>query len=59
MIKRSINIEEIGVNCEGIARIDNKVYFIKGAIPGDIVDINIVKDKGRYAMSPGIAPLMK
>ena len=32
-----------------IARIDNKVYFIENALPGDVVDLRIVKDKKSYA----------
>ena len=32
-----------------ITRIDEKVYFIEGVVPGDIVDIIISKDKKSYA----------
>lgn len=34
---------------KGIARVDGKVVFIDGAIPGDVVDASLVEDKGRYA----------
>ena len=49
MIKKHVEIEDIGVNCEGICRIDDKVYFVPGAFPKDIVTLKVKKDKGRYA----------
>ena len=33
---------------EGIASIDGKLCFIKGALPDEIVDIEIIEDKGNY-----------
>ena len=33
---------------EGIASIDGKLCFIKGALPNELVDIDILEDKGNY-----------
>ncbi|MBR4830475.1 MAG: class I SAM-dependent RNA methyltransferase [Bacilli bacterium] len=33
---------------EGIASIDGKLVFIKGALPNEEVDIDIIEDKGNY-----------
>ena len=33
---------------EGIASIDGKLCFIKGALPNEIVNIEIIEDKGNY-----------
>lgn len=48
MIKREIEIEKLGINGEGVTHIDGKICFVKGAIPGDWVDIKISKDKSKY-----------
>jgi 23S rRNA (uracil1939-C5)-methyltransferase len=40
-----------GYAAEGkaLARIDGKVYFIEGAVPGDVVDIRLTKNKKDWA----------
>ena len=35
----------------GIAKIDGKTYFIEYALPGENVDIEIVKDKSKYTVA--------
>jgi len=42
-------IESLDHQGRGIARINNKVIFIENALPGEIVDINITKEKKRYS----------
>jgi len=44
------NIEIAGAGAEGkaIARIDNQVVFVPFAVPGDVVDIQVVRKKKSY-----------
>ena len=35
---------------EGITRVDNKVVFVKYALPGEEVDIDIIKSKKNYSI---------
>ena len=48
-------IEDIGVNGEGIGKIDGYTLFIKDAVIGDVVEAKIMKAKKSY----GYARLMK
>lgn len=34
---------------KGIARVDGKVIFVEGTLPGDVIDARLTEDKGRYA----------
>jgi len=43
-----VEIFDISENGEGIGKIDGKVVFVKGALPGDSFEIEITKDKGSY-----------
>ena len=49
-------IEVTGYAAEGksLARIDGKVYFIEGAVPGDVVDILLSKNKKDWAEGKAI-----
>lgn len=38
----SVVIEDTVVDGRGLARVDGKVVFVKGAIPGDVVDLEVV-----------------
>ena len=44
-------VEVIGYAAEGrsLAKIDGKVYFIEGAVPGDTVDLLLTKNKKDWA----------
>lgn len=44
-----VEIERIAFGGKGIARQDGKVLFVRGGLPGDLLDIKIIKDKGSYA----------
>ena len=55
MILLRAEIEDIGVNGEGIGKIDGYTLFIKDAVIGDVVEAKIMKAKKSY----GYARLMK
>ena len=48
MIRKHINIDKLGINGEGVTYIDGKVCFVKGALPEDVVEVKIKKDKKKY-----------
>ena len=35
---------------QGLAKIQNKVCFIKGGIPNEIIDIDVIKDNKNYSV---------
>jgi len=41
-------IENIGAEGKSLARVDNVVVFVKDAVPGDVVDLQVFRKKGRY-----------
>jgi len=43
-----VRIENIGAEGKSIARVDNVVVFVKDAVPGDVVDLQVFRKKGRY-----------
>ena len=47
MEKISILIEDLSDRAEGIGRVDSRVAFVKGALPGQTVEAVITEDKGR------------
>ena len=50
-----VKIEDIGVNGEGIGKVDGYTLFIKDAVIGDVVEAKVMKAKKNY----GYARLMK
>jgi 23S rRNA (uracil1939-C5)-methyltransferase len=44
-----VEIEKLAFGGAGIARTNGKVVFVKGGLPGEILKIRVIKDKGRYA----------
>lgn len=42
-------ITDMGVDGMGVARVDDKVVFVEGGMPGDRVQVQIYRNKGRYA----------
>lgn len=50
-----VTIEDMGVNGEGIGKVDGYTLFIKDAIIGDVVEAKLIKGKKNY----GYARLMK
>lgn len=51
----TVRIEDIGVNGEGIGKVDGYTLFIKDAIIGDIVEAKVMKAKKNY----GYARMMR
>ena len=52
--KKNIILEKVLVNdyaAEGksLARVDGKIIFIEGAVPGDVVDVQLLKSKKDWA----------
>ena len=43
-----VSIENIGAEGKSIARVDSMVVFVKDAVPGDVVDLQVFRKKGRY-----------
>ena len=41
----NVKVEKLDNLGRGIARIDNKIVFIENALPEEVVDIEIIKDK--------------
>ncbi len=46
---KNVTIEALDDYGRGIARLDKKVIFIEDALPGEIVDIDIIKDKKSFS----------
>jgi 23S rRNA (uracil1939-C5)-methyltransferase len=44
-----VEIESIAFGGGGIARKDGKVFFVKGGLPHDVLEIRVINDKGSYA----------
>lgn len=44
-----MKIVDLGINGEGIARQDGKVYFVKGALVGEEVSVKGVSDKSKFS----------
>lgn len=45
----NVLITDYAAEGRSVAKIDGKVYFVEGAVPGDIVDIFVTKNKKSYA----------
>ena len=44
MRKERVEIKKLGINGEGIGYIHKKICFIQDALPGEIVDVEIVQE---------------
>jgi 23S rRNA (uracil1939-C5)-methyltransferase len=44
-----IEIDSVASGGEGIGRLDGKAVFVPGAIPGDLVDVELILNKKRFA----------
>ena len=47
----NVKVEKLDNLGRGIARIDNKIVFIEDALPEEVVDIEIIKDKKNYSLA--------
>jgi 23S rRNA (uracil1939-C5)-methyltransferase len=48
-LKENVLLLDMAAEGRCVARIDDKVYFVNGGVPGDRVDILVEKDKKTYA----------
>ncbi|MGH7792885.1 MAG: class I SAM-dependent RNA methyltransferase, partial [Thermodesulfobacteriota bacterium] len=44
-----IQIEKLAFGGAGVGRIEGKVVFVRGGLPGEVLNISIIKEKERYA----------
>lgn len=44
-----VAVSAVAFGGKGIGRVDGKVFFVADAVPGDVVDVEVVEDSGRYA----------
>ena len=47
-VLESIRITDIGAEGNALARVDNLVVFVPMLIPGDVVDIRVIKKRKKY-----------
>lgn len=46
--RKQVEIKKLGINGEGIGYINKKIIFIKGALPLELVEVEIVKSNRNY-----------
>ena len=49
IILEKVLIEDYAAEGKSLARVDGKVIFVEGAVPGDVVDIQLQKNKADWA----------
>ena len=54
-ILEEVTITDVGAEGKAIARVDGMVIFVPFVVPGDIVDIKIIKKKKTYAEGRAVA----
>ena len=47
-MKKNVEIKKLGINGEGIGYIDRKIVFVPGALPGEEVVVEIIKQTRTY-----------
>jgi 23S rRNA (uracil1939-C5)-methyltransferase len=45
----TVRIDSLAFEGKGVARVDGKVLFVRGAVPGDLVEVAITKEKKNYS----------
>ena len=48
MRKERVEIKKLGINGEGIGYIHKRICFIQDALPGEIVDVEIVQETRQF-----------
>lgn len=49
IILENIRVEDYAAEGRSLARVDGKVIFIEGAVPGDVVNVQLTKNKADWA----------
>lgn len=49
MVLENILVEDYAAEGRSLARVDGKVVFIEGAVPGDVVDVQLTRNKADWA----------
>lgn len=49
IVLENIRVEDYAAEGRSLARVDGKVIFIEGAVPGDVVNIQLTKNKSDWA----------
>jgi 23S rRNA (uracil1939-C5)-methyltransferase len=47
-ILKEVTILDAGSKGKSIARVDDRVVFVTGVVPGDVCDLQVIKKKQRY-----------
>jgi 23S rRNA (uracil1939-C5)-methyltransferase len=53
-----VRIEKLTFGGAGIGRVGGKAIFVRGGIPGEVLEVKITKEKGRYAEA-GIEEILR
>lgn len=48
MRKEQVEIKKLGINGEGIGYINKKICFVQNALPGEIVEVEIIEDNRKF-----------
>ena len=48
MRKEQVEIKKLGINGEGIGYINKKICFIQNALPGEMVEVEIIEDNRKF-----------
>ncbi len=49
IILEKVLVQDYAAEGKSLARVDGKVVFIEGAVPGDVVDVQLIKNKSDWA----------
>ena len=59
MRKERVEIKKLGINGEGIGYIEKKVCFIQDALPGEIVDVEIIERTRQFTKGKVVRYIQK
>ena len=48
MRKEQVEIKKLGINGEGIGYINKKICFVQNALPGEMVEVEIIEDNRKF-----------
>ncbi|MCI5059367.1 MAG: 23S rRNA (uracil-5-)-methyltransferase RumA, partial [Flavobacteriales bacterium] len=47
----NVEIEDISAEGKAVARVDNRVIFVEGAVPGDLADVQVIGKKKKFLIA--------